>query len=238
MDYSRKSSLEEIRTRFDKDVERFSDLNTGQQTVPDAGLMLELCTSAAAAATPRAKTVLDIGCGAGNFTLKLLEKLPGPDCRLVDLSQPMLNRAEERISAVSKAKVFTTRTDILSLDCAEESTDIILAGAVLHHLREEEAWMKMFSRFYRWLRPGGSIWITDLVEAEIPALRPLFNQRYADFLETLGGAEYRQKVLEYIAQEDSPRSVSFQLECLRLAGFSQRELLHKNGSFAAFGAVK
>ena len=59
-----------------------------------------------------------------------------------------------------------------------------------------------------------------------------------DYLERLGGIEYRQKVFEYIDCEDSPRPVTYQLELLRRVGFAHVELLHKNSCFAAFGAWK
>jgi len=32
----------------------------------------------------------------------------------------------------------------------------------------------------------------------MPALSRLFNQQYADYLDTLGGEEYRENVLAYI----------------------------------------
>jgi len=73
---SRKSSVDDIRRRFDGDVERFSNLETGQSATIDAPLALELVTEAAAATTPGARAVLDVGCGAGNYTLKLLQRLP------------------------------------------------------------------------------------------------------------------------------------------------------------------
>ena len=38
----KKSTVEEIRRRFDNDVVRFSSLETGQQAVVDAPIMLEL----------------------------------------------------------------------------------------------------------------------------------------------------------------------------------------------------
>jgi tRNA (cmo5U34)-methyltransferase len=62
--------------------------------------------------------------------------------------------------------------------------------------------------------------------------------RYGDYLEGLGGVEYRHKVFEYIDREDSPRSVIYQLDLLRRVGFTHAELLHKNSCFAAFGAWK
>ena len=71
-----KSTVEEIRRRFDADVERFSNLETGQSATVDAPLAMALVAEAAAATTPKARHVLDVGCGAGNYTLKLLESLP------------------------------------------------------------------------------------------------------------------------------------------------------------------
>ena len=71
-----KSSVDDIRRRFDGDVERFSNLDTGQSATVDAPLAMALVARAAAATTPHARHVLDVGCGAGNYTLKLLETLP------------------------------------------------------------------------------------------------------------------------------------------------------------------
>ena len=65
-DYSKKATNQEIRERFDKETERFSNLETGQQTTVDAPLTMELCTEAAKYASAHAKELLDIGCGAGN----------------------------------------------------------------------------------------------------------------------------------------------------------------------------
>src|SRR5262249_31693119 len=99
-DLTRKSTVDQIRERFDQDVERFSSLDTGQRTMIDSRLIMELMTDAAARCGTQATSVLDIGCGAGNYTLRLLEKTGPLDVTLVDLSRPMLDRAAERIGAV------------------------------------------------------------------------------------------------------------------------------------------
>src|SRR6202050_5865941 len=91
-----KSTVDEIRQRFDADVERFSNLETGQSATVDAPLAMALVAQAAAATMPHARHVLDVGCGAGNYTLKLLGRLPNLDATLIDLSQPMLDRAAPR----------------------------------------------------------------------------------------------------------------------------------------------
>jgi tRNA (cmo5U34)-methyltransferase len=81
-----KSTVDEIRQRFDADVERFSNLETGQSATVDAPLAMALVAEAAAATTPHALHALDVVCGAGNYTLKLLERLPNLDVTLIDLT--------------------------------------------------------------------------------------------------------------------------------------------------------
>src|SRR4249920_78683 len=102
-----KSTVDEIRQRFDADVERFSNLETGQSATVDAPLAMTLVAAAAATTTPRARHVLDVGCGAGNYTLKLLEKIPHLDVTLIDLSKPMLDRAVERLGRATTGSLTT-----------------------------------------------------------------------------------------------------------------------------------
>ena len=100
-----KSTVDEIRARFDNDVERFANLETGQTSTIDAALSMELITHAAFATTSPIRQVLDVGCGAGNNTLKLAELEPSFDSSLVDISQPMLDRAEERVRSAIHGSV-------------------------------------------------------------------------------------------------------------------------------------
>src|SRR5688500_18349513 len=114
-----KSSVDEIRRRFDADVERFSNLETGQSATVDAPLAMALVAQAAAAATPHARHVLDVGCGAGNYTLKLLEQLTNLDITLIDLSRPMLDRATERVGRATTGSVQALQGDIREIELPE-----------------------------------------------------------------------------------------------------------------------
>jgi tRNA (cmo5U34)-methyltransferase len=233
-----KSTVDEIRQRFDAEVERFSNLETGQSATVDAPLAMALIAQAAAATTPHARHVLDVGCGAGNYTLKLLELVPNLDVTLIDLSRPMLERATERVRQATAGRITTIRGDIRDVELPDGQFDIVLAAAVLHHLRADQEWRDVFAGFHRALRPGGSLWVFDLVESSIPAVQELMCQRYGEYLTRLKDEAYRDHVFAYVEKEDTPRSLLFQLDLLRQVGFAQVEVLHKNVCFAAFGAVK
>lgn len=232
-----KATIAEIRRRFDADVERFSDLETGQTSTIDAALALELVTRAAARVTPNATRLLDVGCGAGNYTLRMLLELPGLDVTLVDLSEPMLRRAAERVARAGAATITTIQADINELELAPCSFDIVLASAVLHHLRDDAAWEAVFAKLAASLAPGGSVWIFDLIESGLPAVRELMTERYGAYLTALKGEAYRDHVFDYIAHEDTPRPLLYQLDLLRRSGL-EVEVLHVNACFAAFGGVK
>lgn len=234
-----KASVEQIRARFDRDVERFSNLETGQSATVDAPLALELIAEAAAAVTPGATALLDVGCGAGNYTLRLLQALPSlSSITLIDLSRPMLDRATKRIAKASAAKLDALQTDIRDAELGDERFDLIVAAAVLHHLRDNGEWRNVFAKFHRALKPVGSLWIADLIEHSLPVVQSLMWRRYGMYLEKLKDTAYRDHVFDYIEREDTPRPLVFQLDLLRANGFRNVEILHKNNCFAAFGALK
>lgn len=233
-----KSTTAQIRERFDNDVERFSNLGTGQISTIDAKISLELITESAARLIPNATNLLDVGCGAGNYTLMMLSKLPNLNCTLVDLSQPMLTRALERVSPATAGNVTTVCSDIREAELQEGSFDIILAGAVLHHLRDDADWEITFTKLYNLLKSGGCLMISDLIIQETDAITAYTWERYGDYLESVNGKDYRRHVLDYIAMEDSPRSMTYQLDLMKRVGFTKTEILHKNMCFGAFGGVR
>ena len=233
-----KATITEIRERFDKDVERFSNLSTGQQSTVDAVLSLELITESARRIVPQAKNLLDVGCGGGNYTLKMLSKLPALNCTLLDLSRPMLDKAYERVSAETAGEIQVIQGDIRDVDLPENRYDIILAGAMLHHLREDAEWEHVFGKLYNAITPGGCLLISDLIKQDSDTLNDYFGEQYGDYLKAIGGEEYKSTIFDYIDKEDTPRSLFYQLDLLKKTGFSNIEILHKNICFAAYGGIK
>ncbi len=234
-----KSTPAEIEARFDADVERFSDLDAGQATIPGSALAQSLLVAVAVRHDPHPRSVLDLGCGAGNLTLRLLAALAEPPdrVRLVDLSRPMLDRATERLreagyaGTIEAAKGDLRRTDL------GEGHDVVLAAAVLHHLRGEREWRETLARLHRALRPGGLLLVHDMVAATIPAAATIVAERYGAHLAALRDEAYRDAVLASIAREDSPEPLGAQIAWLGEAGFRSVDVLHALDGFAATASL-
>ena len=238
MDGNTKRTVEEIGRYFNGEVERFSDLARGQASIKDSRLMMDLLAEAASVLAPGARSILDIGCGAGNQTLNLLRVFPGADCTLLDVSPVMLKRAEERVGSVASGRVFTVEGDFRTAPLENGKFDLAVAAAVLHHLRGDADWNLAFSRIHSLLKPGGVLLVYDLICHDDPQIEALFKVRLEAFLrETLGNAE-AERIIQSIAESDTPRSLEYQFGLLKKVAFRYVGLLHKNLVFGAWYAVK
>lgn len=234
----KKSTIDEIKERFDADVERFSNLHTGQEAVIDAPLMMELISALAVKIQPDARNLLDIGCGAGNNAIAILRLKGGINCDLVDLSAPMLERAKERLEKENAGRVRIFQGDFREIALPQLNYDLIIAAAVLHHLRDDTDWESCFRKIYGLLKPGGAFFVSDLVYHDHDAVHSAMQDRYGEHLERVCGQEYSEKVFEYIDKEDTPRSLTYQLALMKKVGFRVLDVLHKNSCFAAFVGIK
>jgi tRNA (cmo5U34)-methyltransferase len=233
-----KSSVDEIKQRFDGDVTRFSNLETGQVSVIDAKIALDTGTEAAKRIVSDAKSMLDIGCGAGNWTLRMLQKIPDLNCTLLDISSAMLETARERVSRSTKGTITVIKNDMREAGLGEDCFDIIVASASLHHLRGDAEWESVFAKIARSLRKGGCFIISDLVRQNDDRLTALVYEGWERYLEETGGPAFREEIINFSKKEDSPRPVNYLAMLLQKNGWTNIESLHKNMCFATICAVK
>lgn len=234
----KKSSPEEIKKNFDLQVERFINIETGQSTAIDSPLCMELIGKSALITNPEATSIMDIGCGGGNYAIKVASLLNNPDCTLVDFSENMLYAAEKRLKEITKGEISTLLGDYREIDLGENKFDIIIAGTTLHHLREENEWELVFGKIYKALKFGGSFWINDIIISETDEINQMMINGWINILKERFDDEYITNNMKKYKSEDSPRSLSYQLELLKKTGFSKNIVLHKHFNFAAFGAIK
>lgn len=111
-----KSSPETIRQNFDQQVERFLNIETGQTTAIDSPLCMELISQAAKLTNPKATRILDLGCGGGNYAVKMATLMPHVDCTLIDISSNMVEAAKKGLKKLSLEKLRQSKAIIAILN--------------------------------------------------------------------------------------------------------------------------
>jgi ubiquinone/menaquinone biosynthesis C-methylase UbiE len=96
---------------------------------------------------------LEIGAGTGYFSLNLVQRGLIEELTCTDISQGML----DVLAATARdlgVEVKTERTEAERLPFEDESFDLVLGHAILHHIPNLD---RAFAEFSRVLRPGGAI---------------------------------------------------------------------------------
>jgi ubiquinone/menaquinone biosynthesis C-methylase UbiE len=96
---------------------------------------------------------LEIGAGTGYFSLNLLQTGVVQEATCTDISPGMVTELAGNAARLG-LEVKAARADAESLPFADQSFDLVLGHAVLHHLPNLR---RAFAEFHRVLRPGGRI---------------------------------------------------------------------------------
>lgn len=101
----------------------------------------------------KGQNVLDVGCGTGNFSLKIAQM--GCEVTGVDISAEMLKVAKKK-SAGIEPKIRFQRMDVYDLKFPDNCFDGVFSMAAFEFVKEPE---KAYNEMYRVLKPGGGLLI-------------------------------------------------------------------------------
>jgi ubiquinone/menaquinone biosynthesis C-methylase UbiE len=99
-------------------------------------------------------SVLEIGAGTGYFSLNLAAAGLIDELTCTDISAGMLDVLRDNAARLGLSDVSAVQADAEALPFPDDSFDLILGHAVLHHLPDLD---RAFAEFCRVLRPGGRI---------------------------------------------------------------------------------
>ena len=111
--------------------------------------------------------ILEIGCGTGNLTTRVMRLQPTAHVTATDPDPRALARARRKIARSNDVRfdqVYAQR-----LPYADESFDRVLSSMMLHHL-DSDMKTDALREAYRVLRPGGRVHIIDVHTDDLPDL--------------------------------------------------------------------
>lgn len=108
------------------------------------------------------ETVLDIGCGIGGNAFQIAKEY-GSHVIGVDLSSNMITVACDRSCLRRDTRVRFMIADITKYDFPPNTFEVIYSRDAIIHIPDKKS---LFTKCYKWLKPGGRMLITDYVIGE------------------------------------------------------------------------
>ncbi|WP_017651973.1 class I SAM-dependent methyltransferase [Fortiea contorta] len=222
-----------------------ADFDSGiRQLLPRYDEMLEVITRCLPSTTGR---ILDLGCGTGELSLKLLNRYPQAQVIALDYSPRMLEFAQAKITNAG----YEQRWRGIEADFGEWANypekfdfgrefDAAVSSLAIHHL-EDEMKFKLFQQIADSLTHNGCFWNADPILPELPVLAEVYKTAREEWIDQQGIelAAVRAKVgtsdTQGYSSQDQLATLDTQVQMLAIAGFETVAVPWKYYGFAVFG---
>ena len=116
--------------------------------------------------------IVDVGCGFGATVIVLAQRFPGSEIVGIDLSDPLLQLANETAQAAGLGeRVRFEKADVQEIPYDDDSFDIVINLQMLHIVEDPIA---MLNEMERVLAPAGSLFMADIRRSWIGLLDKTF----------------------------------------------------------------
>lgn len=218
-----------------------------RQLLPKYDEMLEVITNCLPMST---KWLLELGCGTGELTLKVLQRLPQCQVVSLDYSPRMLEFARNKIIASGYKQRWTGR----QVDFGEWADypnkfnfgtefDACISSLAIHHL-DNQMKLKLFQQIASHLQEGGCFWNADPILPESEALRVVYQAAREDWASQQGTdlsavrAKLGISTQQGYSSQDQLATLESHLHMLLTSGFCTVAVPWKYYGLAVFGGVK
>ena len=220
-----------------------ADFDSGiRQLLPRYEEMLE---AIALCLPPSVQRILDLGCGTGELSLKVLKHCPTAEVVAIDYSPRMIEFAKGKVEAAGYGQQWTGiegdfgdwANHQLSI---QDGFDACVSSLAIHHLTNEMK-LKLFTRIRESLKSGGVFWNADPIVPEYPVLSDAYQRIRQQWAEQQGTTlpEIRAKTGRSIphgySQPDQLVTLDTHLQMLKTAGFETVAVPWKYYGLAVFG---
>ncbi len=231
--------------------------------VPDRELRIRALLDVVDAITGPASTVLDLACGTGTVTCRLLDRFPAARSIAVDVDPVLLTIASATFARDDRVRVVDTdlRDPAWMEAVPEPQVDAVLTATALHWL-PEKAVQRVYSDLARLVRPGGVVAHAEqmpLVElprlgaglAEVERKRQVgthagdrvawdrwWEEAARDPVLRSAAAQRRTTFASSYPTEEFSPPASWHVATLRAVGFAEADVVWRSGTGAVVAAIR
>jgi tRNA (cmo5U34)-methyltransferase len=178
-----------------------------------------------------ASSILELGCGTGNLSLRLAERFPDARITFVDAAPEMIEVTRQRLVSdhpqlAQRATFLTSRFEDLRLPAA--SFDLITSCISLHHVSDKAA---LYRELLASLVPtGGTFRFADQLRGGTSANHEFNWSRWLEFCRLPGHCteDEIQSLLDHAEAHDHYTTLAEHFRLLEAAGFMQLDCVWRN----------
>lgn len=179
--------------------------------------------------------VIDLGCGTGNLSKKIIAAYPNACITCVDMAENMLAMAKSKLK--EHRNITFWLGDVRKFDYREKY-DVIVASLVLHHVEAKDK-LRFYRAIHSSLTQNGVFLCIDIFVSRNRHLQKLHMEKWKKFMSGQGLA--KKKIDDMISRhqkEDRPVALEDELAIMRGSGFRHVEVISKYYNFALYGGSR
>jgi UDP:flavonoid glycosyltransferase YjiC (YdhE family)/ubiquinone/menaquinone biosynthesis C-methylase UbiE len=183
-----------------------------------------------ATANPR---ILELGAGTGLLGEMVANRVKPKEIHLLDASQEMLARAQQRLAAWKPTLLLQQLTDTLP----PGPYDAVVSALAIHHIDDSQK-RDLLVRIYRVLAPGGLFVNAEQILGPTDWHQKIYEATHLEGARTLGSSEEEIAQAEQRMRHDQCAPLADQIEWLRKIGYERPGCFFHWFRFAVYAGWK
>ena len=182
------------------------------------------------------QNILDVGAGTGLMSAFFQEKYPEAKITLVDISEDMLKKAEERFEG--NENISFLNADFAAVDFPENHYDLVVSGLAIHHLPNKLK-QQLFGKIAKTLKTGGWFINADQVLGATALAEKVYTENWKDHVQQSPYLTEEEKLSAFDRiKVDIMAPLNDQLKWLEEAGLKNANCYYQYYNFVVFAANK